>query len=227
MIGRDHASLAALVTLGVGRMAGVGPSELLAITGCVAGASLLPDLDETGSSVARMAEPLSGIAAWLTGKLAGGHRQATHSLLAAGAAGLAVFLAGRVPLGDGAPLSVVPLAITYAITARALLPVGIRPGHALAVAIGASGAWAVWRYSGIAWCWWAVTAGVALHLVGDMITSRGVPLMWPSRWQLSLPVLGRTGGWQEHLVGLVLIAGVVALAWGPVGSIAFMHDIRI
>ena len=43
--------------------------------------ALIPDLDKCGSSPARCLGFLSETIAWITGRLTGGHRHATHSVL--------------------------------------------------------------------------------------------------------------------------------------------------
>ena len=220
MMGRDHAALGALVALGAGRLAGLSAPELLCVAGTVAGAALLPDLDEPGSSVAHMMEPVSGAVAAITKRIAGGHRKATHSLIGLGVVtGLTVFLA-HVSLTSGVPASIVMVGIAYAIAARALFPVGLRPGHLAALVIGAAGAYATWRYVGLGWAPWAIAGGVAMHFVGDILTKGGVPLFWPNTYHVEWPVLGHTDSGRERVVGIVMIAAVVGLAWLPVATLA-------
>src|SRR5262245_16859969 len=61
---------------------------ILILTGLTAGAAVLPDLDHPDSTLAHAFGPLTRLFAWLVGKVAGGHRHGTHSLL-----GVAVFTA--------------------------------------------------------------------------------------------------------------------------------------
>ena len=65
------------------------------------------------------------------------------------------------------------------------------------------------------WAWLPVAAGigVGLHLVGDMLTVKGVPLLWPARLRLAAPLLGHTDTAREQLVGACLSLALVALAW--------------
>jgi inner membrane protein len=53
--------------------------------------------------------------------------------------------------------------------------------------------------------------GWAAHLLGDVDTTRGIPLLWPLRARVRPPVTFATGTWQEALV----LAGALAvcLAW--------------
>ena len=53
----------------------------MALAGFTAGMALLPDLDKCGSSPARCLGFLSEAVAWIIGRLTGGHRHLTHSIL--------------------------------------------------------------------------------------------------------------------------------------------------
>lgn len=39
----------------------------------------------------------------------------------------------------------------------------------------------------------AVIVGYLSHLVADMLTTAGIPLLWPIRWRFCIPVLGSKG----------------------------------
>lgn len=54
--------------------------------------------------------------------------------------------------------------------------------------------------------------GYLSHLIGDMLTNSGVPLLWPQRGKVSIPVFN-TGGLLEPLVRLALVVGLLAAAW--------------
>ncbi|MHB8294293.1 MAG: metal-dependent hydrolase [Acidimicrobiales bacterium] len=216
MLGRDHAALGALVTLGVTRLAGLGPAETIAVTATVAGMALLPDIDEPGSTVAHLAEPFTGAVAWVTKRLAGGHRCATHSLLAVAASAGVAFACAAIHLSPGVLASVILVGLAYAIALRSLIPAGLRPGYIMALVFAAAATWATWTYVGFAWTLWAVPLGVALHLAGDIVTSSGVPLLWPSKHHYSIPLLGNTASLAEKIAGLAMLAGVAFLGYAPV-----------
>ncbi len=215
MMGRDHALLAGVVWVGCAPLWHPSLPVLAASTGVVAGAALLPDLDEPGSTVAHLAEPLTGVVAWVTGRLAGGHRVGTHSLLAVALAGLGTLALVHVPLAGHVSAAAIPLGILLALALRALLPRGVRPGHVAALVTAAGLTWLVATRSGsLAWLPPAVAAGWALHLAGDMLTSGGVPLAWPiSHRHLAASVLGHTGSGREKVLAGILTAGLVVLAW--------------
>jgi membrane-bound metal-dependent hydrolase YbcI (DUF457 family) len=221
MMGRHHAASGAVAGIALGLLAHQPAATTLAAGALCAGAAMAPDVDEPGSSVARAAEPVSGAIAYLTARLAGGHREATHSLLAAAAAGGAVAALGVVSVAPHVPASVVPLGVCVALCARAVPPRALRIGRTAALCAGAIAAWAIARWVGIGW--WvpaAVGLGWAIHVAGDAITAGGVPVLWPWRRRVSWPVLARTGSPREAILGVALLLALVALAAAPAMSVA-------
>lgn len=61
--------------------------------------------------------------------------------------------------------------------------------------------------------WWPASLGYASHVALDMLTSSGVPLLWPARQRVRLIGL-RTGGIIERLIMLVLGAVLIWQLWG-------------
>ncbi len=219
MMGRHHAVLGGVVFLGVAASLGhMSPADLAASTAACAGAAMLPDLDEPGSSVAHLCEPLSGLVSHVTAKVAGGHRKATHSLLAVGGAAAIGFAV------EGSRIaSAVALAVLFALFVRSVAPPGLRHGL-VALALAAGGAWACVSHVGTAWLVVALPAGVALHLVGDMLTAGGVPLFWPYGRSISWPVLGHTDSKRETLVAAGLFLAFLALCWWAFsGDLGLLH----
>lgn len=219
MMGRHHAILAAAVGLLVADAAGMRPAAALAFAASVGGAGMLPDIDEPGSSVAHAAEPLSTIVSAATNRLAGGHRLATHSALAVVGVGLATWAFGMVTLARNWPASVVILAITLALGMRGVMPIGWRLGKLNALVVGAVAAAATARYVGMSWLPVAVSMGWALHIAGDMLTSGGVPLLWPCKVRIAWPILDHTGSARETTAAIVLGVLLVLLAYGPATSV--------
>jgi membrane-bound metal-dependent hydrolase YbcI (DUF457 family) len=230
VFGRDHALLGAVAGVGlaepVARLAHthLPPGQVAAVGVICAGFALLPDIDEPGSTVSRKLGPVSEAVAAVTNKLAGGHRQATHSLWFAGGMAALVWWLGRFALA--APILVYgSLALTLTMVVPGHL---VRKGSALALIGPMLAGWAVWRAeTGFwltdptrvadprTWAWLPVAAGagVLLHLAGDMLTVEGVPLLWPARLRLAAPLLGHTDTSREQLVGACLSVALVALAW--------------
>jgi membrane-bound metal-dependent hydrolase YbcI (DUF457 family) len=230
VLGRDHALLGAVAGVGlaepVARLAHthLPPGQVAAAGVVCAGFALLPDIDEPGSTVSRRLGALSGAVAAFTNKVAGGHRQATHCLWFAGGVAALVWWLGRFALS--APILVYAcLALTLTMMAPARL---VRRRSLVALVGPVAAGWVVWRAQTGSWltdptgavdvhtwAWLPVAAGpgVGLHLVGDLLTAEGVPLLWPSRFRPAVPLLGHTDSAREQLVGACLSLALVGLAW--------------
>jgi len=213
MMGRTHA-LSGLVTgVAIGQFWWhLDPAHVAVGAAVTAGAAVLPDIDHPDASVAECFGFVTKGFAWLIGRVSGGHRHGTHSL-----AGLAAFTAaayvaerhlhtpaGKVGLG-------LLLALVLASGLRAL-KIGGHFGDLLAI----GGAVAMLRSGfGVAEVPWAIAAGTATHLVGDMLTNEGIPVAWPlSRVHFRLlpePLAFTTGTRPERWVVAPLM--VVALVW--------------
>lgn len=202
-MGYNHVScglVAGLATLPVAPVS--GPAAQTAWVVAHGGASLLPDLDTTGSSAARMWGPPTRLLGGLVGRLSGGHRQGTHDLvLAPLAAGLLVLLASLHPLTLG-----VILALTTGLALRGLALAGV--GR-----IGAAGN----LIASIATAWWLTThsehnmhalalvvaGGVLVHILGDLPTRAGLPVpiawMFGSQRRIGLDLF-RVNSPLEHLI---------------------------
>lgn len=242
MLGRDHAlSGAAAFTAAAPLLHVTGIIPLAAGAVLTAGAALLPDLDQTGSSAARSLGFATRAFAWLIRRLAGGHRHGTHSLL-----GLAAFTAvvtviarwSRVHALAGGASSFTPggywfrdwlvpvlgwqtlpvYLVTVLLVASALraLRIGGHRGDLIAFGIAAALTW--FQPVTVLWTLPAVTAlGCAIHMAGDALTDEGIPVLWPfsHREFHLLPSWLRftTGQFAEHwIVSPLLIAGLAAAA---------------
>jgi membrane-bound metal-dependent hydrolase YbcI (DUF457 family) len=112
MMGRTHALSGLAVWAAVTIPLDIPPAGVI-IGGVVcAGAAVLPDMDQHGSTVARTFGPLTRGFGWLVGKIAGGHRNGTHSALGIGLIAAVVFGASAVYTQD-----IVTLKIGAVITA--------------------------------------------------------------------------------------------------------------
>lgn len=215
MRGHDHALSGALAFAAVAPLLHVTGANLAAGIALTAGAGLLPDLDEPGSTIAREGGFLTMALAWVVHRVSGGHRKGTHSL-----AGIAVFTAAAA------------LAVTFdaAIWARVVLWLflalllgaglhAVRLGghHGDVLALAAAGV-AVWWHAGLSWVPLCIALGALAHLAGDMCTHHGCPLLYPlDRRDFGLlpePLRISTGKFAEHwVVSPLLVAGLVFLAW--------------
>ncbi|MFI2752900.1 metal-dependent hydrolase [Cellulomonas sp. P22] len=225
----------------------VSSSGLLVGSIVCAGAALLPDADHHAGTISRSLPPLSKVVTRGIAAVSGGHRHGTHSLLAIplatalafaiGLVGLESETFGRIAIGAGL---VSVLLVAYALKGFHLTREGSwRLAWFLAVTISV----AVTLFSSSRWDWLPVCVGlgVAVHIVGDMLTKGGVPLLWPWEprppawwneipvlndiWQrggrMGLPILGRTGSIREWAlaipVSLYASYGAVAAVMGMLG----------
>lgn len=74
---------------------------------------------------------------------------------------------------------------------------------------------------GLAWLWphyWltALAIGYVSHIVADMLTRQGVPVLWPIHWRLSLSPI-TTGGSAESLIALAAGGWLLVTVLGRLG----------
>jgi membrane-bound metal-dependent hydrolase YbcI (DUF457 family) len=229
------------VPLGFGLLGGITDLGVLAGAIVAAGAALLPDADHRSASIAHSLPPVSEWVCRVLGRLAGGHRNGTHSLLGIAAFTLMAWLLSRIALPTeagvlqvGAGLGTVLLS-AFAVKALTFMPdrarrvpwlVGVLCGALVTVGLGAESSWFVL----------AVALGVAAHIAGDMLTDGGCNLLWPVRlrrpralsrvpvlssmWssggRMKVPVLGPTGSWREWVVATAVSAIAVV---GMIGAL--------
>lgn len=230
MMGYNHVScglLTGVATLPIAPVA--GPAAQTAWVLALGGASLLPDLDTTGSTAARMWGPLTRTLGALVGTLAQGHRQGTHDAVLApiAFAGVAL-LASLHPITTG-----VVLALTIGLALRGLALRGLalagvgRIGAAANLLVSAIAAWVLVAAGAhqIRLLPLVLAAGVLIHIAGDWLTDEGVPIpiawIFGHRERLSVGLFGVNGPLERALIApLLSIAGVVLL-WAHLG----IHDV--
>ncbi len=207
-------------------------SALGVVTGAVvcAGAALAPDADHHDATIAHSLPPVSEWVCDVVGRVAGGHRNGTHSVLGIAVLTAIAWGAGQVtvsagPLGELALGAGILSVLLVAFAARALGLARRRP-DAWALALGLAGFITVAAPTEWDWLPVAVALGATVHVAGDMLTGSGVPLLWPweprpPRWwrsapllnglwtrggNFALPLLGTTGSWRERLLVTPLTA---------------------
>ncbi|MET9798277.1 metal-dependent hydrolase [Nocardiopsis alba] len=245
MMGSSHAATGLLTGAVVGALAGTEWTDVLVCAAVGAGAALLPDLDEPGSTVGRSlglvsektSEGLRALsrrvyAATSTereGRGDGGHRHLTHTVpavLVFGALGWLVALFQPV----GTALVVLAMAALGAGTvARSLKgwgPLRTRRRAALVVAIVLAVV-AAFAPGGAAWMiGLTVAVGALTHVLGDWLTRSGVPLAWPfvhrgkRWWMFRSPVAFHTGKSPvEVAIRWVSLAGTPVVAFLAVPTV--------
>jgi membrane-bound metal-dependent hydrolase YbcI (DUF457 family) len=217
-LGHTHAISGAVVGAAIGEFPlHLGPAGIVTLAGFTAAFATLPDLDTRHSCAARSLGFFSAGFAFLVGKVSGGHRHGTHSIL-----GVAVFTAlawaacvfrhaehGRIRF-----VLAVFLALAFAAGLRALR-IGGHWADLLAIAGAVFIAWHGWSLALIPL---ACALGCAAHLAGDSLTVEGIPLFWPFTLRhfrlLPPPLAFVTGTWRENvIVAPALLLALAALAW--------------
>lgn len=197
----------------------LSPGHLAIFAGLTAGAAVLPDIDHPDSTLARSFGFLTKGFAWLVGKISGGHRHLTHAIL--GIAGFTVlaWLAVKFRLDIGGKIA---LALFLSlIIAGALYALAVHGHGADVLAIAAAIALVIRGY-GLALVAIAVCLGCVTHVLGDMLTVQGCPLLYPfSDWHFRLlpePLAFTTGTWPElWVLDPALAAGLGWLIYQAVG----------
>lgn len=174
---------------------------------------MLPDLDHRRGTAAQAWGPLTRGFGRMVGRVSGGHRAGTHTLLAAVLVG--PFVDGVLRLSAWLAVPVVALLVGLALVAwEPLMPGRWERVWPANLAVSLATGW-VLVVSGIAsgWLPLAVMAGWLAHVLGDAVTVGGVRLLMPfSRDRVSLTRL-RTGGAWESVAGWVLGWATVLLAF--------------
>jgi membrane-bound metal-dependent hydrolase YbcI (DUF457 family) len=197
------------------------PHDLLVGAAVCAGSALLPDLDHPGSLIANFLGPPSELLARLVSLISGGHRQGTHSLLFVALVWAGTWL-GIQQIGRVFVLGVVFFTVALALQGLRLCPPGsgFREWGAIGLQAGIA-TWVVSTYlPGVPdWLSYAVSVGALAHLLGDCLTTRGVPLLWPLRTRFAFPVIERTGNWVETWILVPAMSlGAVGMFWYSVAG---------
>lgn len=197
------------------------PAPLLLLTGLTCAYVLASDLDSCGSTEARSLGFVTAVLSRFVRLVSGGHRHGTHSLLGVavftGVAWAACLFRGTIP---GRVVLAVILAAGFAAALDALR-IGGHAGSLLAVA-GAA-AMASTGY-GLALVPLAAALGVSTHILGDMATVSGCPLLWPAtmrEFHLPLgPLRFTTGKLAEKvIVTPLLLVALGLLVWHVIGTV--------
>lgn len=188
MRGRDHALSGAVAFAAVAPVLHATALPLATGTVLTAGAGLLCDIDEPGSTISRQGGFLTTGLAWIVHRISGGHRKGTHSFL-----GVVVFtvlaLTAAAWQADQpeqwphlAPVALI-LALLFAAAFHAL-HLGGHHGDAAAIVLAALTVWKGWDLALVSR--WAlpmlgvcVALGMLAHIAGDELTHSGCPVWYP------------------------------------------------
>ena len=236
MLGHDHALSGALAFAFVAPLLPVSGTQLAVAAALTAGAGILPDLDEPGSTIARTFGFLTGGFAWIVHQLSGGHRKGTHSLLGVALMTLLALWAGSWQRSAPAqhpevwwhlvPAGLI-LALLFSAGFRALY-IGGHHGDLFGIGVAALVIWqgwdlvevTSWHVPLLAVC---VALGMLAHLAGDMLTHDGCPLLYPvSRYEFGLlpePIRITTNKLAERwVISPLLLIGLAYFVWRDAGG---------
>lgn len=231
MLGVSHAATGLLAGAVLGAVAGSHPVDVVVCAAVGAGAALLPDLDEPGSTVGRSLGLVTrGVSKLLraastrvyrstatayelrTTRSDGGHRYLTHTVPAVLVFGT---LAWGVSTLGALGLGVVVFGLAALGLACVAKPFGREAARGAGVAAALLAGVAVVVASTAPWlvaC--VVSVGSLTHILGDWLTRSGVPLLWPLAhrgkrwWMFRSPVAFVTGQSRvEDLIRWVCTAG--------------------
>jgi membrane-bound metal-dependent hydrolase YbcI (DUF457 family) len=189
----------------------LSPTQVAAGAVVCAGAALLPDIDHHDGTIANTYGPVTQVLCKVVGKISGGHRHATHSLVFAAAAGYGTdWLATHaVYAWWGALFFIVGLGLRG-------VGIGFQQRHyatGLLNTLLAAGIVYVMRDLDMRFVGYAVALGCVAHLIGDCLTPQGCPVLWPVQTRFQAGILKRTGGTGERwVITPILTVAIVILA---------------
>lgn len=195
MMGITHGVSGATIWVASTTILDLPPDQVLLGGVLTMGASILPDIDHPNSTVSRSLGKLSQGFAWLVSKIAGGHRNGTHSII-----GVLILL--------GIALLTTYTGFGWIWVWLMLLSTLVLVGKERGLLIGV--------VSGILTLVWyqaddpgilpvvCLTLGTIIHILGDMITHGGCPLLYPDKKRYALGLF-KTNSPPERAVFWALI----------------------
>jgi membrane-bound metal-dependent hydrolase YbcI (DUF457 family) len=203
-MGRSHCVIGGLVGLGIGYIAlgPMDPAGIVASSAIGAGAGLLPDLDEPGSTVSHFGGLGTICVSSIVRTLARGHRKGTHSLLGIGVFGLLfLFLSWLSPHSLACVAGL--LAALVARVACSQLRLLHLMRYLVEIIFGSVIGWLALSVSPrtiIA----IIVTGMISHCLGDDLTDGGTPWLWPANHRFSMHLF-HTGSKTESVIFWVLV----------------------
>lgn len=175
MMGYSHTVSAAagwLVLVETGVVQVPDTPTLIVTTLACAGAGMLPDIDHHNGSIANSIPPISRWVARIVGAVSGGHRKGTHSILGLVAFWAIAYFSANLNYNGIPWASLLLAAFSGGLALRVL---GAPGGWIGAVALG----YAAYTTDSLALLPWAISVGATIHLIGDLLTTRGLLPLYP------------------------------------------------
>lgn len=215
---------AATIPLGTNLISASPETALVGAVLC-AGAALAADADHHSGTIAHSLPPLTGVICRGVSAISGGHRHGTHSLVGVVAFMALTWLASLITIEvQGRTVALGAGLVAVFLVAFALKGLGVRLGGRGSVLNTFLGPWIVsvgtaglaTYYLDYQWTWLplAMGIGVFIHILGDMLTTQGVPWLWPAnpappKQLLKAPLVGglTKAVWQSNGYFRVAILG--------------------
>lgn len=218
------------ITLGAGVLGDLSTPEVLAGAVVATGAALLPDIDHPSATIAQSGGEVTKKIT-KTVSSAAGHRGATHTPLLAIVFMVLASLAAAADIRFHMPV-IGDVQVGAALIVMAMTAFGVR---AMKIVRGNIAPWltgilaalvvAVAAPDNAIWLPLAVGIGAVIHLVGDMLTTDGIPFplwplvlkpkkghdsaLWHKNGNIALPILGNAGSKREWTLCLFLTVYVL------------------
>jgi len=230
MLARHHAAFGVLTSTVVVVATHAHPSIAVPAGVSIAVGSLLPDLDEPGSRVARTFPLLSSHVSTLVKLVAPKHRGGeSHSLGTAVIVGTVLGLASLSEVGR-----IIVGAIFGVLLMRAVLPRTLRrvivfvPTFLIGVLGGVLGA-LLFRHGAAIAIGVGTALGIIVHVLTDLPTNSGVALLWPASRHRFAPNWFSTASTTETIVGsvawvLAIVIAIDAMSHGHFSAASFVSS---
>jgi len=209
MMGRTHCLTGVAGGIGVAYLVPLSVPEVIAVTALCAGAALVPDIDHKDATITKTFGPITAALSYVVRKISGGHRWGTHSVLGIMVIGamaqygvmyrdelvaqivlcslmsLALSAAIRLLRIPGWWDDLAPIPVSIGVVCFTSVPLTVIPP--------------------------ALMLGCAIHVLGDVLTRGGCPLLWPlSRKRFKLDLF-KTNGFTERYVVVPVVVTCIFL----------------
>lgn len=214
MMGHSHAISGAMATsvAAAFQPALIAPNPQTYTMSCLlaAGAAVIADSDLPNARAAKTFGPIVNI----IGAVSGGHRHGTHTIWAAGLVAAACWGASLWAL-QVAGVTIYPvgfLAVFIAMGLGLAALTGLNRWIVLSVAAVVAAGAAILVPDPL-WLTVVVGGGYLVHLMGDILTTKGVKVFRPLPPLIRIPLLGDSGSARETVLAVFMVAVWVVLTF--------------